>query len=220
MFEKSRTIIRIDGRNNFLDLQEAFAIGKVCFQFRSYDATKAEGSRITSAIDCYMTLEEFSYFCQIMQTGRIGRLVQQEVAAAGNGYPKPGYLLYGGTNKPGKPVVSRKLQVEAGKKTCYVLSALQGPGKAGNKGQIIPAFMDKDATKIQVPLSEETATKIGLAGKRAICYYDIWSANGTLDAQLNRLKNLYVQGQRQVVSSNVTPFQQPAAPYAPAGNWY
>ena len=220
MFEKGKTIFKIDGRNLFVDVQEAFAIGKVCFMFRRYDDTKEKGNRITGSIDCYMTIEEFSYFCHLLKTARMGKMIANEIAAAGGGYPKPAYILYGGTNKPGSPVISRKLQVEKGMKTPYVLTALQGPGKAGAKGQIMPAYMDKDAEKITVPMAEETACKLGLTGERAIQIHDTWTAMGTLQQNLERLKNMtktsHNSGYAEKNVIDLPPRAQNSAEYVPA----
>lgn len=193
MFENSRTIIRIDGKNCFLDLCDAFNLdGKVCFQFRQYNSRLEKGKRITKSIDCYMKLEDFSYFCQIMKTGRIERLAQQAKANSESGFIAPLYVNYGGTNKQGQPVVSKKLQIEAGTKSPLVLCALQGPGVVGKTGMITPNYLDKDKSidKIYIPLSEESMIKIGIAGTRAIYYYDTWSANGTLDDKLEALKKI------------------------------
>lgn len=207
MFKDSKTIIKIDGRNVFVDVQEAFALDKVCFQFRVYDETKQRGSRISNSIDFYMNMEELGYFCHILKTGRLARMIQAEINAAGNGYPKPGYVKFGGTNKPGEPVISRKLQVEAGKKAMYLLSALQGPGKVGTKGQIQPMYMDKDAQKISIPLTEELATKLAIAGERAIGYYDAWCAAGTLEQHVERLRAC---GQKQAQQNTQQRQQQSA----------
>ncbi len=187
MFEKSETIIRIDGRGKFCDIQEAFEIGKICFQFREYDETKAKGNRITKRIDCFLDLAKFSYFCQIMKSERIYSLIEYEKQKAGSNYARPYVVSFGGVNKPGKSVISRKLQVKTGAKSPLLLSAVQGPGKAGNKGQIQPAYLDKDAEEIMIPLSIEQCIMLGTEGERALRYYDAWSAAGTLEANLERL---------------------------------
>lgn len=215
MFETSKTIFKIDGKNVFCDVQEAFAIGKICFQFRQYDLSREKGNRLLKSIDAYMNFDEFSYFCLLLKTGRMNRMIASEKAAAGAGYPKPGYVLYGGT-AAGQNTISRKIQVEGGMKTPYLLSALQGPGKVGKTGQIMPAYMDKDAEKVSVPMSEEMAIKLALSGERAITYYDTWCAMGTLNQNLARLKNIYRSenehkernNQSQQPYRNVVPMQQ------------
>lgn len=216
MFEKSRTIIRIDGLNCFLDLQEAFNLdGKVCFNFRQYDKTKKKGSRITRSIDCYMKLEEFAYFCEIMKTGQAKRMAEIKKKEAGTSYPSPAYVNYGGTNKAGHPIMSKKLQIEAGMKTPLLLSALKGPGKVGPQGQIIPTYLDKDAEKIRIPLSEDAIIKIGIAGERAIRYYDIWSANDILEDKIKIMMSYGHSSQNEGIeerSNNVYSLKQNSSP--------
>ena len=185
MVTKDGQIIKIDAKTSFLDIREAFVFGEevvglVCFQFRTYDKNRPAGQKITQKTDIYMDLEEFSYLCEILASGKIHSLCQ--MAKQQNNFGA-GYHNYGGNKKA---QTSRQLKIELGSDNSLWMKALEGPAKMGEKGQIIPAYKDNEATtKIAMKIDCETAMKIGLAGKRAIQVFDHWDADGVVKEKVS-----------------------------------
>lgn len=179
------TIIKIDSAKSFLDIREAFifsgeVVEKILFQFRSYDKNKPKGQKITQQVDFYMTLEDASYFADIMKTGKIRDLcnaVNVKAAASGKGVSYAfGYQKFGGT---ASKKISKQLKVQVSEDGRLWIKALEGPGIVEDKGQIKPAYKDNEATnKVAMILDNEQMAKIGLAIERAIRIFDTWSAMG------------------------------------------
>ena len=181
------TIIKIDSSKSFLDIREAFCfgddvVGKILFQFRSYDKSKPKGQKITQKIDFYMTIEDASYFAEILKTGRIRELCVRANEKALNESKSAsysfGYQKFGGT---AIKKISRQLKIQVSDDGRLWIKALEGPGIVEDKGQIKPAYKDSEASnKVAMVLDEEQTKKIGLSIERAIRYFDIWSATDTV----------------------------------------
>lgn len=181
MFETNGTIYKIDTKNSFVDIRGAFTLGddgKVVFQFRTYDKTKAKGNRILAGTDFYMNVDEFAYFCEFLRTGKFQKALkmQKEIADENGTYPKPGYHQLGGSLKNGK-WVSRQLKLEGGAGGTYFLKALEGPGERTQTGLIAPKYTDKTATvNITIAIKEsKELIKIGVQGQRAIAQFDTYN---------------------------------------------
>lgn len=178
------TIIKIDSSKSFLDIREAFCfnknvVGKILFQFRSYDKSRPKGQKITQKVDFYMTLEDASYFAELMKTGRIRELcirANEKALSENKGISYCfGYQKFGGT---AAKRISRQLKIQVSDDGRLWIKALEGPGIVETIGQIKPAYKDSDATsKISMTLDEEQTKKIGLSIERAIRYFDIWNAD-------------------------------------------
>ena len=178
MLKDSSQIIKIDARESFVDVREAFGIEKVTFQFRKYDKNAPKGQKTKSAIDCYLDIEDFAYLSCCLKTGGIRKLLAEG---------KP-YTNYGGSVKDGK-VISRQLKIEGGNDGKYYLKAQMGPGKKTATGAITPAYTDgKPEKEIVILLNDEQIKKLGIAGERAVRYFDIWSAMGVLDEKCEKLR--------------------------------
>ena len=187
------TIIKIDAAKSFLDIKEAFVfgdeiVGKVVFQFRSYDKNRPKGQRITQKVDFYMDLEDASYFAEIMKTGRIKTMCSEAKSQAQSGGKSTayafGYCKFGGT---ASSKLSRQLKFQLSDDGRLWVKALEGPGIVEDKGQIKPSYKDAEApNKIAMVLSEEQTKKIGLALERAIRYFDTWNALGTLKEEVSK----------------------------------
>ena len=52
------TIVKFNGNGRFVELSQAFQIGKIKFAFRVYDDNRPQGNRITSSLDCYIDIDE------------------------------------------------------------------------------------------------------------------------------------------------------------------
>ena len=175
MLKDSSQIIKLDGKNVFVDVREAFIIDKVVMQFRRYDQSLAKGSKITSSVDFYLSLEDFSYLCYVLYSGGINKLLQ-----------KQSYTVYGGSIRNGK-VVSRILKIEGGQDDKFFVKAQSGPGKKTQTGAITPAF-EKPETEIVIRLSSEQLKKLGLSGERALRIRDMWVAMGVLEEKCEALR--------------------------------
>lgn len=179
MFRESNQIIRIDGEKKFVDVREAFLLGegKVSFNFRTYDLSKPKGQKTQIKIDFYMDLDEFEYLADEFYTGKIVSKVSQG-----------GYRLYGGCSKDNQ-VTSRQLVIEGNADKLY-LKALQGPGKKGSTGSIMPLYKDNDTNiqKVVIVLSPKDAKMLGQQSRRAIEYYHEWNRTGILEERIKQLQ--------------------------------
>lgn len=187
-------IIKIDSAKSFLDIREAFCfgdevVGKIVFQFRSYDKNKPKGQKITQQIDFYMDMEDASYFAEIFKSGRIQGLCK---AAKDKAYREGknlsfafGYTKFGGS---AAKKISRQLKIQTGDDERLWIRALEGPGTVEDKGTIKPAYKDSDAdNKVAMVLDEEQVKKIGLAIERAIFYFDTWNALGIVKENVKKM---------------------------------
>lgn len=194
MFEKNKetnkgTIIKVDGKDRFLDITQAFGLGKINMQFRTYDNNRASGDKITTAIDMYVNIEEFAYISYILKTSEIYELIKKreiEKERKALNYPNPAYELFGGTVKNGN-VISRHLTITKGEKKPVIVKVEERLGKKSHNGTIIPDFNDKNPKIIILGLTLKQCTTIGLAGERAISIYDRWVADDVLDQKLDLL---------------------------------
>ena len=247
MFEKDNLIIKIHGQNKFIAVKEAFSIGKVKFEFVTYDKNKASGGKVNQSIDIYMDIDKFTVLCEYLKSGRIyGMLsdadrerdlavINDLIGATKTEAPKlldyfkaysiedmsdvkirdlkamlikkfakqggntrmyenrqasPVFEDFGGSKRDGK-VTSRVMHVLGGTKYPVLFKASEGPGREGQNHQYIPSYKewnDSNSTKIQIPLSAESATAMGIAGLRAVSIYDIWVAEGTAEQNLERIR--------------------------------
>lgn len=246
MFKEDNLIIKIHGSDRFIAVREAFAIGKVKFEFRIYDKNKADGGKIKQSVDIYMDIDKFTVFCQYLKDGSMqeklkeaerqldlgivnelinttrpdmqkllalygtwsvsvmdalalkdlkDKLLRKLAKQGGDAKSYAGrtpasvFEDYGGRKVEGK-VFSRVLNVTSGTKYPILLKASEGPGRSGNNGQIIPSYKEwnqGNSHVIQIPLSEESAVAMGIAGLRAIAVYDLWASSGQLEKRLERI---------------------------------
>ena len=155
-------ISRKDAKNSFVEsLSDAFSIGKVHFNFASYDLNKPAGQRQTGMVSIYIDVDEFLELCRKLTCGELRYLVQSQKSAAS---PKTAlYQSLGGTSadklkqqnrsrSDGKSL-SRTLQVLTGNKSDLILVADSGPGETTEKGLIVPKFGNKPENHITVSMS-------------------------------------------------------------------
>lgn len=143
-------------------------VTKFLVEIGTYDANKQKGSRQTGYVSIYLDENDFSYFCNLMSSGRLmDRLARGE---------KVPYEIHNGTED------AKRLRAYRGQKMPIILEASQGPGKKGNQGQTLPDDWQgrnkSNVKKALIGLNEEEAYKIGAAGLRAIAILDMWRAFG------------------------------------------
>ena len=173
-------ISRKDAKNSFVEsLSDAFSIGKVHFNFASYDLNKPAGQRQTGMVSIYIDVDEFLELCRKLTCGELRYLVQSQKSAA-----SPTTALYqslGGTSadklkqqnrsrSDGKSL-SRTLQVLTGNKSDLILVADSGPGETTEKGLIVPKFGNKPENHITVSMSLDNFGELLLITKT---HYEAW----------------------------------------------
>ena len=173
-------ISRKDAKNSFVEsLSDAFSIGKVHFNFASYDLNKPAGQRQTGMVSIYIDVDEFLELCRKLTCGEFRYLVQSQKSAAS---PKTAlYQSLGGTSadklkqqnrsrSDGKSL-SRTLQVLTGNKSDLILVADSGPGETTEKGLIVPKFGNKPENHITVSMSLDNFGELLLITKT---HYEAW----------------------------------------------
>ena len=173
-------ISRKDAKNSFVEsLSDAFSIGKVHFNFASYDLNKPAGQRQTGMVSIYIDVDEFLELCRKLTCGELRYLVQSQKSAAS---PKTAlYQSLGGTSadklkqqnrsrSDGKSL-SRTLQVLTGNKSDLILVADSGPGETTEKGLIVPKFGNKPENHITVSMSLDNFGELLLITKT---HYEAW----------------------------------------------
>ena len=173
-------ISRKDAKNSFVEsLSDAFSIGKVHFNFASYDLNKPAGQRQTGMVSIYIDVDEFLELCRKLTCGELRYMVQSQKSAAS---PKTAlYQSLGGTSadklkqqnrsrSDGKSL-SRTLQVLTGNKSDLILVADSGPGETTEKGLIVPKFGNKPENHITVSMSLDVFGELLLITKT---HYEAW----------------------------------------------
>ena len=173
-------ISRKDAKNSFVEsLSDAFSIGKVHFNFASYDLNKPAGQRQTGIVSIYIDVDEFLELCRKLTCGELRYMVQSQKSAAS---PKTAlYQSLGGTSadklkqqnrsrSDGKSL-SRTLQVLTGNKSDLILVADSGPGETTEKGLIVPKFGNKPENHITVSMSLDNFGELLLITKT---HYEAW----------------------------------------------
>ena len=173
-------ISRKDAKNSFVEsLSDSFGIGKVHFNFASYDLNKPAGQRQTGMVSIYIDVDEFLELCRKLTCGELRYLVQSQKSAAS---PKTAlYQSLGGTSaeklkaqnrsrSDGKSL-SRTLQILTGNKTDLLLVADSGPGETTEKGLIVPKFGNKPENHITVSMSLDNFGELLLITKT---HYEAW----------------------------------------------
>ena len=173
-------ITRKDAKNCFVEsLSDSFGIGKVHFNFASYDLNKPAGQRQTGMVSIYIDADEFLELCRKLTCGELRYMVQSQKSAAS---PKTAlYQSLGGTSaeklkaqnrsrSDGKSL-SRTLQILTGNKTDLLLVADSGPGETTEKGLIVPKFGNKPENHITVSMSLDVFGELLLITKT---HYEAW----------------------------------------------
>ena len=204
MFRDNTQILKIDGKDQLVDIRAAFNMkyqkggkevtaDKICFQFRKYDKSKAKGDRITQSIDAFMDIDEFAYFCHIMQDYRIDKMLKLEaqkneafkasgaIDKYGNPQKAPSsYEIFGGSTVNGE-CFSKRIKLEKGDTYPVILKGIISPGKKMSNGAIQPDYSRAKETRyISIGLTAKQCMILGLAGERAISIYDKWTYEGTI----------------------------------------
>ena len=174
-------IARKDAHNCFVEsLSDAFNIGRIHFNFYSYDPNRPAGNRQTVNVHIYIEADEVLDLCQKLTGGEL-RYMWQNRKNSGDGTPL--YQCIGGTSadklkklgraRPDGKSISRTAQLVCGKKNDFLFVADSGPGETDTKGLIVPQFGKNPENHVAVSMTWSTFTELLLITKT---HYEAWLA--------------------------------------------
>ncbi len=221
-------IIRKDGKNCFVEvMNDAFNIGKVLFNFVSYNTANQAGSKITASIAVYLSFDEFYRICHdITVTKTILKEIYNMSEAAkkeGKTFAPQKVLCMGGRSakslananksRPDGMSLSRQMKIGMGNKLPVILSAESGPGEQNDKGLIVPRYQQPEQ-RVMVGFTYETIEELFLIVK---AHLDAYLASKyvylalhpeeqpTQDTRLNRSSQKAQQGSSSVSCADTPP---------------
>jgi len=166
-------VIRLDGRNVFLEVMNAFQIGKVQINFIEYDAKQEKNSRIKNEIRTFIDFDKFLVLINDVKSGRMSALAKkarEEQAKGGYKFCKEIYADMGGISarnleqrgqaRPDGKSMSRQFKITPGDKMPWILSGETGAGIEDDKGLIVP--QGRPEITVRVPLSDDDFKKLAL----------------------------------------------------------
>lgn len=166
--KNERQIIRIDGKNVFFEvMSDAFEIGKVKINFRSYDNNRPKGDKFTSQVDIYIPLEKMLALCDAILSYK---LYDSAVAKTKNTNSIVDIWKYQGGSMPeiakrdDGMALSREVKIQKGIK--FILFASSGAGEVQGTGIIVPK--GKRENEIKVPLEYPVLTEVAAITKAHI----------------------------------------------------
>ena len=177
--EKNYQIIRKDAKNCFVEsLSDAFSIGKIHFNFATYDLSKPAGKRQTNNVSIYVSAAEFLELNRKLCCGELKYIMQTRKKSEDS---TPLFQSIGGTSaknlkaagrerKDGKSL-SRIMRLSVGKKSDFLLCAESGAGVEDEKGLIVPKFGDKPENRVVVSMAFDSFSELVLLTKS---HYDAW----------------------------------------------
>lgn len=160
-------IIRVDGRNTFVEFMDsAFEIGKVLVNFISYD-TKT--NKQSAMIPFYIDMADFLLLEADVLSGRIAKLAEVEKAKTSKGFPNSIYMQQGGVSahnlkqrgkeRPDGMSLARQLKIIPGSKVPFMVQAEQGKGEENATGLIVSRYGSKPDDRVMVPMTNDDLKK-------------------------------------------------------------
>ena len=146
---------------NLIEIVGAFEIDKIKIGFRTFSTAAEKGSRLSNAVDFYLTIPEMDLLCHNLLTGNIVQTIK-------NGDNVP--AMYKGSVRD-NAVYSRILSFSKSNRGLF-FTACEGPGKKNETGAVQPLYKINDApNKVSIPLNNEEIKMFAIQGKRACDYY-------------------------------------------------
>lgn len=176
---KDVQIIRKDAKNCFVEsLNDSFEIGRIHFNFASYDLSKPVGERQTNSISIYIPVEEFletaayikMWFCRSELSYRKSENNKKPVRQWLGGTSAEKLKSRGKARSDGKSL-SRIAQIGWGDKTDVLFYAASGPGEVDDKGLIRPAFGNKPENHVMIPMTYEALIQLFVTTE---AHYNAW----------------------------------------------
>ena len=164
-------VYRIDGRNCFCEIMlDGLPYDKVLLNFKSYDLSKAEGTRTVADNSIFMDIYTAEVFARDILSGRmatLAKIARKKAKDAGSKYPEAVFENLGGTPAKRRPdgiALARVLNLVPGVAQPWILCAKQGPGHETKEGLIV---MDKQEQLVRVPVaSDQKLKEIALSVER------------------------------------------------------
>lgn len=201
-------IVRKDARNCFVEsLNDSFGIGKVHFNFATYDLNKPKGQRQTNNIGIYISVDEFLELCRKLECGELKFIASNKKKT---GDSTPIYQSLGGTSaerlkamgrarKDGKSL-SRTMQLTCGHNG-FLLIADSGPGETDSRGLIVPKFGNKPENHVVISMTFEVLSELLLITK---AHYNAWLCAFYMSQPISAKGNSK-PGQNQASASDIDP---------------
>ena len=185
MFEVSNQIYRIDSKSSFMDLREAFAIGKIHFQLIKYNDKAEKGKKITNSADFFMDINDAAYFAELCKSGRLVNKIRTLIKMN-----KPGLAIhkYAGKKVKDNEYISRQFRVEGNDENKYFFKIILMPGSVTSTGAILPQKNGKIIEQVVLRVTADQIGELGTAIERAVTIYDLWVSMGTLERNLERIR--------------------------------
>lgn len=181
-------LIRFDGKNTFVEIVNAFNIGKVQLNFIEYDLKLPQKNRQINKVELYLDIIEAVTLSSKIINGRFGIEAndkRREQQAKGYKYCLPVYISMGGVNaemlaRRGKArsdgkAISRQFKISPGDKIPWILSGEFGPGEEMENRLIKPAYNVPQGKKfgqpegiVRVPLTDDDLLKFAVVLKMSI----------------------------------------------------
>jgi len=186
--KKIEQIMRFDGRNVFVEVMNAFSIGKVQLNFIEYNLKLPQKNRQTKNISIYLDIDEAATLCTKIITGRIHKEAndkKREQQDKSYKYCLPVYKNIGGVSsetlarrgksRPDGKAISRQFKITPGDKMPWIISGEFGPGEEAENRLIKPAYNTPQGQKngqpegiVRVPLTEDDLLKFATVLKMSI----------------------------------------------------
>lgn len=167
MKEKNpKQIKKFDGKNVFMEVMNAFEIGKVQMNFIEYNPNAEKKARQTKKIEIFVDIDKALLLAQDILSGRMQKLgaeatkvAEAESARTGRtAYAKDIFSDLGGvsakklaergkTRADGKSL-SRQLKITPGNKKPWLLSGEQGAGEENDTGLIVPSGRSEEIVRV------------------------------------------------------------------------
>jgi len=172
-------ITRKDAKNCFVEsLSDAFAIGKIHFNFSAYDPNKPAGQKQTNGVHIYIAADEFMELCRKVSCGEFKFMWQTKKK---NSDREPLYQILGGTSaeklkaqnrsRPDGMSLSRTFKVMCADRAELLLVADSGPGVTTEKGLITPKFGSNPENHVAVSMTLDSFGELMLATQ---AHYQAW----------------------------------------------
>ena len=186
-------IVRKGARNCFVEsLNDSFGIGKVHFNFATYDLNKPKGQRQTNNIGIYLAVDEFLELCRKLECGELKFIATNKKKSGDN---TPIYQSLGGTSAErlksmgrsrhdGKSL-SRTMQLTCGNNG-FLLIADSGPGETDSRGLIVPKFGNKPENHVVISMTFDVLSELLLITK---AHYNAWLCASYMSQQASVKEN-------------------------------
>jgi hypothetical protein len=184
-------IIRIDARNCFVETKsDYFHMGKVHFEFATYDTSKPQGKRQTNHVHIFIDIPEFLCLVHEAMSGILHARARNQRAfnadkSENDKDMKPLYASLGGTSAErlaqqgraradGKSLSRRVKLILSNDADSFLFVADSGPGQTNSTGLIVPLKGAKPENHVSIKITLQSFNKIL---RMTEIHYQAWLAS-------------------------------------------